>query len=207
LALAACSAHPPSIRDGAGTAAADGRRPDPPPVHGLVLRADLPPLPSARTDGPAPVSPETDPAAGDGGSSSGSATPAPDARELPKTAEPTADPAPRTMVVRLPGVPERRLATRAARTEIDADCAGYLPPGAMPFAAPRMDVAQGRMAAVAEGEGTVMLYLRAPDGDWHCGLRRVEAAARPGRWRLYVGTLFANAPVPPVRVRVEHAIP
>jgi hypothetical protein len=207
LTLAACSAHPISTPDSASTAAVDGRRPDQPSAHGPVLRDDLPPPPGARTDDPAPVSSETDPGAGGIDLSPVSAAPAPETPEPPETAEPTADPAPWTTVARLPGVPERRLATRAARAEIDADCAGHVPPAALPFATPWMDVAQGRIAAVAEGEGTVMLYLRDPDGDWHCGLRRAEAAARAGRWRLHVGTLLENAPVPPVRVRIEHAIP
>jgi hypothetical protein len=202
--LTACSADPLATPDAVSTAAVDGGCPDRPPAHGSVLREDLPPPPGAKTSNPVLVSHDTAPGAGGVDLFPVSAAPVP---ETPQSAEGTADSPSWTTVARLPGVPERRLATRAARTAIDADCAGHVPPAALPFATPRMEAAQGRIAAVAEGEGTVMLYLRAPDGNWHCGLRRAEAAAQPGRWQLHVGTLLENAPVPPVRVRIEHATP
>ena len=112
-----------------------------------------------------------------------------------------------TPIAQIPGVPDRRTASRPAREEIDADCAGYLPQAVLPFATPWIDIPDGRIAIATDDKGAPMLYLRDPDGDWRCGLFRVEAPARPGRWQIHVGTLLEGAPVPPVRLRIEHALP
>jgi hypothetical protein len=207
LALGACAADPSFRPEDATVGAADAWLPDLPPDRGPILREDLPPPPGARADDPTFAA--LDDAPGAAGldllpAPAASASEAPDPAE---TTEAAADPAPWTPIALLPGIPERRLATLPARTEIGADCAGHVPPAALPFATPWMEIARGRIAAVAEGEGAPMLYLRDPDGDWYCGLRRAEAPARPGRWQLHVGTLLEAAPVPPVRVRLEHAGP
>jgi hypothetical protein len=209
LALGACAADPSFRSENAMASSADAWRPDLPPDRGPILREDLPPPPNARTDDPIFATSDTDNAPSTAGSDllPAPAVSASEESDPTETTEAASDPAPWTPIVFLPGTPERRLATLPARTEIGADCAGQVPPAALPFATPWMEIAHGRIAAVAEGEGAPMLYLRDPDGDWHCGLQRAEAPARPGRWQLHVGTLRETAPIPPVRVRLEHASP
>jgi hypothetical protein len=201
LALAACTPQEQATSSAHGDGQAVAAwTPNLSPDHGLVLREDLPPPPDIESvdfgmagydDLPLPLSP----------------TPSPgDAGRDPEDARPEAA-ASWTLVAQIPGVPERRTAFRSAREEIGADCAGHLPQAVLPFATPWIEISDGRIAAAADGEGAPMLYLRDPDGDWHCGLIRVEAPARPGRWQIHVGALLEGAPVPPVRLRIEHAPP
>jgi hypothetical protein len=170
------------------------------PDHGAVLREDLPPPPGVESadfgmaghdDLPLPPSPI--PSLGDAGRNSENA-------RLEAVAS-------WTLIAQILGVPERRTASRSAREEIGADCAGHLPQVILPFATPWIDIPDGRIAVAADGEGAPMLYLQYPDGDWHCGLIRAEAPARPGRWQIHVGALLEGTPVPPVRLRIAHAAP
>jgi len=202
LSLAACA---PQEQATTSSAHGDGLAvapwiPDLSPDHGPVLREDLPPPPGVESadSGRAghdnlPLSPAPTTSPGDAGRDPEDARPEAAASWIP--------------VAQIPGVPERRTASRPAREEIGADCAGHLPQAVLPFATPWIDIPDGRIAAAADGEGAPMLYLRDPDGDWHCGLIRAEAPARPGRWQIHVGALLEGAPVPPVRLRIEHAAP
>ena len=201
LALAACAPQEQATSSvGGDIPAAAAWIPNLPPDLGIVLREDLPPPPAAESadagtashDDALPTPPSTAPQ--DQG----------DAGQDPQDARPEAAVS-WTTVARIPGVPDRRTASRPAREEIGADCAGHLPPAVLPFATPWIEIPDGRIAAAADGEGAPMIYLRDPDGDWHCGLRRAEAPARPGRWQIHVGALLDGAPVPPVRLRIDHA--
>jgi len=147
LALAACAPQEQATSsiNGDGLAVA-AWTPDLFPDRGSVLREDLPPSPGAESadfgmagHDDLPLPPPPTPSPGDAGRD-------------PENARPEAA-ASRTLVAQIPGVPERRTASRSAREEIGADCAVRLPQAVLPFATPWIDIPDSRIAAADDGEG------------------------------------------------------